>query len=384
MEAKAYYKFLLERYYNGTASAAETEELYAALIAHPEDEDWQELIAGLHAAEPADPNYDPQRYEQHIRRILLARPRRISFFRRYAAAAAVLLLLLAAVGYFLLSTTIKKITPVATTADVKPGHNGAILTLADGSELVLDSLQNGVVTTQQGTRVVMHNGQLRYEAGSNSAVSSNTMSTPRGRKFRLQLPDGTVVWLNAASAITFPTAFTGHERRVQLKGEAYFEVAQNKEQPFRVQLHDEIAVEVLGTHFNINAYDDEANISTTLMEGAVRVNARQRPEILKPGQQLLVDRNAGMRLVNHADTSAVLAWKNGVMNFQDKQLTEVMRLLARWYDIEIVYETTPPDITFYGEIGSDVNLSSVLTFLRDSGVPFRIEGRKLIVGAKPA
>ncbi|WP_436488481.1 FecR family protein [Chitinophaga sp. ARDCPP14] len=384
MEAKEYYRFLLERYYNGSATAAEEEELFAALRTGTDEEEWTVMISELHAAAPADPAYNPALYEQQVNSILQQDPpvrSRRPVIMRYAAAAAVALLVVAA-GYFTWQRTSRKSTvPIVATADVKPGKNGAVLTLADGSEVVLDSLGNGTVTTQQGTRVILSNGQLSYDAAGTGEVSQNTMTTPRGRKFRLRLPDGTNVWLNAASAISYPTAFTGNTRSVTLTGEAYFEVTANKDQPFIVQLNNETSVRVLGTHFNIHAYPDENNISTTLLEGAVRVHVQQQTSLLKPGQQLEINKKSGATALNNqADTLAIIAWKNDILNFQDKKLTTVISMIARWYDIEVVYETTPPDITFVGEIGSDVNLSSVLNFLKESGVHFRLENRTLIIG----
>lgn len=384
MEAKDYYRFLLQRYYEGSASAAEEAELFAALRTNDDDEGWTALINELHVAAIADPAYDPSVYEPQLQHILHGEPevKKIRFYRRrYVAAAAIAGLLLSTAAWF----TWRHHTPpppaaIATNTEVQPGKNGAVLTLGDGSQVVLDSLNNGVITTQQGTRVTLQNGQLAYDASAAGTVSYNTMSTPRGRKFRLQLPDGTQVWINAASAISFPTAFTGNNRTVTLNGEAYFEVAPNSRQPFIVKLNNETSVEVLGTHFNINNYQEDANISTTLLEGAVRVNVPHQPKVLQPGQQLLINKPTGATTLQHqVDTLAVIAWKNGVLNFQDKKLTTVMSIIARWYDIEVVYESTPPDITFVGEIGSDVNLSSVLNFLKDSGIHFQLTGRKIII-----
>jgi len=385
VEAKEYYRFLLERYYNGSATAAEAEELFAALRSGADEDEWTAMISELHAAAPADPAYDPALYEQQVDHILQRANTPVKSIRRrvipYAAAAAIALLIGSA-GYFAWKGHSPK-TPVAlaSAADVKPGRNGAVLTLADGSEVVLDSLGNGIVTTQQGTRVTLSNGQLSYEAAGAGAVSQNTMTTPRGRKFRLRLPDGTGVWLNAASAISYPTAFTGNTRTVTLTGEAYFEVASDKNQPFIVQLSKGASVQVLGTHFNIHAYPDENNITTTLLGGAVKVNVNQESRLLKPGQQLDFNQKSGATSIsNQVDTLAIIAWKNDILSFQDKKLSTVISMIARWYDIEVVYETIPPDITFVGEIGSDVNLSSVLTFLRESGIHFRLENKTLIVG----
>lgn len=385
MEAKEYYRFLLHRYYNGTATAAEEEELFAALRTDGEEEEWTALISELHAAAIPDPAYNPALYEGAIDQILHATPvRKIRSHRWYYAAAAAVLLLIATAGYLMQQHRTTTPTPVlaAITTDVKPGKNGAVLTLGDGSQVVLDSLNNGIISTQQGTTVSLQNGQLKYDASGAAVVSYNTMTTPRGRKFQLQLPDGTKVWMNAASAITYPTAFTGSNRSITLSGEAYFEVASNATLPFIVHINNETAVEVLGTHFNISSYQDEANISTTLLEGAVQVKIKQQARLLQPGQQLEINKTSGVATLNkQVDTLSVIAWKNGTLSFQDKKLTAVINMIARWYDLDVIYETTPPDITFVGEIGSDVTLNFVLAFLRESGIHFRLEGRKLIVGS---
>nr|WP_295872952.1 FecR family protein [uncultured Chitinophaga sp.] len=385
MEAKEYYRFLLQRYYAGIATPAEEEELFAELGKQADDEEWVAMLSELHAHTPADPHYNPAEYEPVLQSILQqeasARVRPFRRMRRWVAAAAVAVLVTAAGGYWFLHTrNATPAGPVVVAADVQPGKNGAVLTLANGQQVVLDNREDGLISSAQGTQVVLKNGQVEYQPSGTGEAVSNTLHTPRGRKFRMQLPDGTLVWLNAASALTFPTAFTGTERKVELTGEAYFEVAKGKT-PFVVALSNQTSVTVLGTHFNISAYADEPGISTTLLEGAVRVNVPEHPSVLKPGQQLLFNKGAGTVALNkQVDTAAVMAWKNGILNFEDKKLTTVIAMIARWYDIEVTYAGTPPDITFVGEIGSDVNLSSVLNFLKESGVAFRLENRTLIIG----
>ncbi|QJB36910.1 FecR domain-containing protein [Chitinophaga oryzae] len=385
MEAKEYYRFLLQRYYAGVAAPAEEAELFAELGKQADDEEWVAMLNELHAHTPADPHYHPAEYEPLLQRILqqepAARVRRLSRVRRWVAAAAVIVLLTAAGGYWLLHTRqAAPAGPVVAAADVQPGKNGAVLTLANGQQVVLDNREDGLISSAQGTQVILKNGQVEYQPSGTGEAVANTLHTPRGRKFRMQLPDGTLVWLNAASALTFPTAFTGTERKVELTGEAYFEVAKGKT-PFVVALSNQASVTVLGTHFNISSYADDPGISTTLLEGAVRVDIPEYPSVLKPGQQLLFNKQAGTVALNRqVDTAAVMAWKNGILNFQDKKLTAVIAMIGRWYDIEVTYAGTPPDITFVGEIGSDVNLSSVLNFLKESGVAFRLENRTLIIG----
>ncbi|MEZ2443451.1 FecR family protein [Chitinophaga sp. RCC_12] len=317
--------------------------------------------------------------------------RRMHFLpRRSWAAASIILLVLAAGAYFWL--THKKNTPPAAIAakptDIAPGREGAILTLADGSRVALDSLHNGVIAKQNGTQLVLANGQLAYDpAGApNGEIVFNTMSTPKGRQFRVTLPDGTQVWLNAASSIRYPTLFSGQERKVAVTGEAYFEVAKNAAMPFRVSVNNKAEIEVLGTHFNVNAYENEQTIATTLLEGSVRVaafsNGRQPGNVvLRPGQQAQIESAAktGIRVIENANTDKVMAWKNGIFYFDGVSFAEIMRQMERWYDIEVVYEKGVPDIAFEGEMTKDVSLNGLLVMLGRTGIHFRLEGRKLIV-----
>lgn len=313
--------------------------------------------------------------------------RRIHFLpRRSWAAASIILLVLAAGTYFL--ATHKKNTPppvmAAKPVDIAPGREGAILTLADGSKVALDSLSNGVIAKQNGTQLVLANGQLAYDpagAPTGEAVY-NTMSTPKGRQFRIALPDGTQVWLNAASSIRYPTLFSGKERIVEVTGEAYFEVAKNPAMPFRVRVNNKAEIAVLGTHFNVNAYDNEQAITTTLLEGSVRVAAlagghKPGDVILRPGQQAQIETK--IRVIENANIDKVIAWKNGLFYFDGVSLAEIMRQMERWYDIEVVYEKGIPDIEFEGEMTKDVSLNGLLVMLRKTDIHFRLEGRKLIV-----
>ena len=275
---------------------------------------------------------------------------------------------------------------LAAHAAIQPGHDGAVLTLADGRKMVLDSLANGLLTMQQGTKVLLNNGQLTYQADGTNAMTGayNTINTPRGRQFRVTLPDGSKVWLNAASSISYPTAFTGRQRKVEVKGEAYFEVTENPSMPFIVKAND-VQVQVLGTYFNINAYTDEEAIKTTLLEGAVKVTKDAATALLNPGQQAAVSNSPSKSnqspsiLVQVADTTQVVAWKNGVFNFQNVTLEKMMRKLARWYDIEVAYEKGIPDIAFEGEVNRQNELADVLHILEHMGVHFRLEGRRLTV-----
>nr|WP_240966322.1 FecR family protein [Pseudoflavitalea sp. G-6-1-2] len=309
----------------------------------------------------------------------------MSGFKKWGwAAAAVVLLTGGALFLFNNPTKVQQPATPQTVVQrtIQPGKNGALLTLADGSQIVLDSVGDGVIASQQGSNAVLKNGALSYSGNESGEPAYNTLSTPRGRQFRLQLPDGSRVWLNAASSIRYPTAFAGNERKVEVSGEAYFEVAPNINMPFRVNVNNRANIEVLGTSFNVSSYENEANISTTLIEGAVKVSvdAGSRSAILKPGQQASIQQGTNnLAVVNDVDTDKIIAWKNGYFNFGKATLPEVMRQLERWYDIETVYEKGIPETKFVGKLTRNITLNELFQILDSTGVNFRIEGRKLIV-----
>ncbi|MCF6405150.1 FecR domain-containing protein [Chitinophaga filiformis] len=298
---------------------------------------------------------------------------------RYWWAAAAIFLLLASGTWFLMSRSQRQESAVAIVYDKAPGTDKALLTLADGRIVALDSIGKGQVV-QGNTSIRQQGGLLRYSAGAH-AVGFNTLSTPRGGQFRVVLPDGTAVWLNAATSLRYPTAFDGNERVVTLRGEAYFEVAKNAK-PFRVQIDERTAVEVLGTHFNIHAYSDENQVSTTLLEGKVvmtKSDALLRRVVLNPGQQAVADKEQ-LLLSKQVNIDQVMAWKNGMFNFEGMDLPSVLRQLARWYDVEIVYEGKIPTRKFGGEMQRDLSLQQVLRILERMDVKCRIEnGNRLIV-----
>ncbi|NLR56818.1 DUF4974 domain-containing protein [Chitinophaga polysaccharea] len=300
-------------------------------------------------------------------------------YYKWAAAAAVLLLLGTGI-YLSRRSTTRPVSPVViNTAPILPGSAKAVLTLADGSTVPLDSNASQVIA-QQGSVVKLNNGQLQYSATHpGSAYSLNTLTTPRGGQFRLTLPDGTRVWLNAASAITYPTAFSHDKREVSVKGEAYFEVAGEPQRPFRVNTDHQTTIDVLGTSFNVNAYPDEQGIATTLIHGAVKVNNGHASRVLLPGQQARITSPDQIGIITHADTTAILAWKREAFYFHDADIPTVMRQLARWYDVNIVYAGNIPARRFQGEIQRRLPLSDVLEGLETTGVHFRVQGRNIIV-----
>ncbi|WP_346317689.1 FecR domain-containing protein [Chitinophaga sp. YIM B06452] len=382
--------YLLHRYGERTATEEERGELTLWLASAQGDDIPDEFVARLLDDHSEQPHEQEPDWDLVYQRILAGREATApetttgkglrlirSTWLRYAAAV---LLMAGMIGVLYISLT-KESTDTAQTdqlpggKDVQPGKNGAVLVLADGSQLVLDSLRNGVVASQYGSTAVLQNGQLAYDADSAAAgsISYNTLSTPKGRQFKLTLPDGTKAWLNAASYIRFPTAFAGGERKVEINGEVYLEVAKDAARPFRVNVPGRAEIEVLGTHFNVSAYDNDRVVNTTLLEGSVSVNGVK----IKPGQQALVA--GGETVVSKADVNRAVAWKNGLFNFEGASLEEVMKQLERWYDIEVVYAGGIPDIVFGGEMTKNISLQGLLIVLEKSDVNFRLEGRKLIV-----
>jgi ferric-dicitrate binding protein FerR (iron transport regulator) len=314
--------------------------------------------------------------------------RRISVLRRRIAAAAVFLLVITGVWLF---TTSKSVPSVVTAKkDVAPGGNKATLTLAGGAQIILDTTRTGTIARQGTTDIIKSaDGRLAYKPNEKPGpVTYNTLSTPRGGQYQLTLPDGSHVWLNAASSITYPTAFTGTDRTVKITGEMYMEVAHNKSQPFRVQAGDQL-IEDIGTAFNVNAYSDEPAVRTTLVTGKIKVSRGSVTRVLAPGEQvqsrigagpLVQGKEAELEMAPGADVDQVLAWKNGVFSFRNADLPTVMRQLARWYDIEVEYTGAVPSGTFDGEIGRGLTLDQVLQGLAQTRINYTIiNAHKIII-----
>lgn len=389
--------YLLDRLATHTATSEELNEL-SRLVDQDESgisidaaESWLEE----NRQEPL-PSFDQQHWMQVADQILksdklstdpVAKPvHRVHFLHRWGWAAAVVLLFGAGAWFFNHYRQPQHTPLIArnTVLDIDPGRNGAILTLADGSQMELDSAGNGIITRQQGTALVLKNDGLQYTPGDRSTgeMEYNTITTSKGRQFKVVLPDGSKVWLNAASTLRFPVAFEGKEREVELSGEAYFEVTKNAERPFKLKVPGKVNIEVLGTAFNVNAYTNEKKSYTTLIEGSVRIshtNKNASAIVLKPGNQLQAGEE-GMELTHTANVEKAVAWKNGLFNFEGVGLREMMRQLERWYNLEVVYEGNVPDVLFFGEMSRTLKLSDVLSGLERSDVHFRLEeGRRLIV-----
>lgn len=313
------------------------------------------------------------------------RPGMIMLYIKRAAVAAVVLIIAGTGYWWLANRTPKKeiasVQPVSKEMVIPPGGNKAILKLSNGDEIMLDSAAEGTLA-QQGPAKVMKlaNGQLSYKLSGKIAAAAvyNTITTPRGGQYRLTLADGTNVWLNAASSLQYPAAFSGKERRVVLSGEGYFEVAKNASMPFHVQVNT-MDVEVFGTHFNINSYANETAIRTTLLEGSVKVKEGKQVRMLKPGQQSSLSGNGEMKVQDDADVEAAVAWKNGMFQFKAADIETVLRQAERWYDVRFDYKGGIA-VRFSGQISRSADAEQLLKILELTGkVKFEIHGKTIVV-----
>jgi transmembrane sensor len=314
----------------------------------------------------------------------------ISRFWQRMAVAASILLVLGTGSYFLIHQTSPRqspaTSPVVASADIKaPDKNKAKITLANGKIIYLDSLANGTLAQQQGVNVVkLSDGQLAYKGNATSPdFTYNTLYNPRGSKVvSLILSDGTKVWLNSGSSLRYPITFFGKERKVEMSGEAYFEVAKNAQMPFKAVVN-QMEVEVLGTHFNINAYPDEEAIKTTLLEGRVNVSEGSENSFLSPGQQAQIENHGNQLIpkimVQTVDVEKVIAWKSGIFEFDNTGLPAIMRQISRWYNVDVEYKSIPGTEKFGGAINKNVPLSNVLKMLEENGVKFELSENKIIV-----
>lgn len=385
--------YLLKQYAQNSCSPQEFEELMLLINA---GKDKQDLINGLNTIWE-ETSHEPQlstqewenKYDLMMRRIPRS-PQKLVLFRQIGGAAAVLLVLFS-IAVLLLNKTkqrdgFRTAAAYKPAATIKPGGNKAFLVLSNGNRIALDDKENGVITNQGSVQVSKTaDGQLIYRLSSaTSSIESkteyNTIETPRGGQYQLILPDGTKIWLNAMSSLRYPTHFSKNERRVMLAGEGYFEVAKNKTLPFRVECRNQL-VEVLGTQFNINSYQDEKNVRTTLVEGSVQLSALKgnKKVLLKPGNQAALSGESFSVLP--VDTDAEIAWKNGSFVFNKQSLDGILRELSRWYNVDIEYRNeSARKRLFSGSISRFENAIQVLDILELTGnVHFKIEGRRIIV-----
>ena len=390
---------LFERYYRGLATPVEKDELLAHLKSLPD-----ETVSGLlektwNTEDPEQVFFTPDTREKFLHRLppaatpeafvkpLEGKRRRLVI--RIAAAAVLFFAISLAVVFLLKQDAAKengmakKPAGVSKERQIVPGGDKAVLTLSDGSQIVLDSASNGDLAQQGGSTIIKIGGRLNYAAnGQSSQVLYNTITTPRGGQYQVELADGSKVWLNAASSLRFPTAFAENVRTVELSGEGYFEVAHDPAKPFYVKVND-LEVQVVGTHFNINGYANEPAVKTTLLEGRVRVKNSRKHVFLNPGQQAVVSAaQDDLRIIDDVDVEEVVAWKNGRFLFNSTDLEAIMRQAARWYDADVQYEGKTAE-TFSGSLPRTENITQLLKIMEATEkVSFRIQGKEIMVKPK--
>ena len=390
--------YLFNRYYSGEATPEESSELMVMIKAAKNNHELNDLLeeawdnlsnhelffsrensAKIFDSIVFQQDNEPEEDEQE-------KPWLQNFYWwRYAAAAIILIFGFGALYKFQSKSVSQHITATpAVVRDVAPGGNRAVLTLADGSTIILDSAANGVLAKQGSTEVSKkENGQLVYNSqkqDNNQAMNQmNMLSTPKGGQYQIVLPDGSKVWLNSSSSIKFPAIFSTNERKVEVSGEVYFEVVKDSHKPFKVSFED-TQIEVLGTSFNVMAYKDEAFSRTTLVEGSVSLTNKNNNKRLRPGQQASVG-SSGKITTEEVDIDEATAWKRGLFYFRDASISEVMKKASRWYDIEIEYQGPVPVRQFTGKVSMDVNISELLLMLKYAGVNCRIENKKVIISS---
>lgn len=382
-EDKKYLQDVLSRYAEGSCSLEEArfvDEYFNYLDALNERRDpFQE--SGIESREEVEAAIK----DRLLRAIRSGTPtettgtvRRLRVYYGRVAAAAVFLILCAGLYWFLARRHNATTDPAANlAADFRPGSNRALLTVTNGQTIVLDS-NSGNIIQESGLTVSNQSGELTYE-GKAENEQIHTLSVPIGGQYKLKLPDGSEVWLNSASSITYPAAFNDTERVVEVTGEVYFEVASRKQQPFKVRMPKGREIEVLGTHFNVNTYDDEPAAVTTLLEGSIQFETSGKKVKLSPGQQARSKAAGEVMVYQDVDTGAVIAWKEGYFNFNGADLPTVMRQISRWYNVSVEYEGRIPEMKFSGEIAKSNNASMVLKMLEAAKLQFQIKGSRIIV-----
>ena len=385
--------YLLQAYISQRSTIDEENELMEWILEADEDTGLKDFVLDIWNKEDPVKRLSDADWNTIYTRIMKAsgdplpppQIRKAGRFRLAVAAAAALVILFT--GYYFYFSSIKQPAVAAISPSSKdiapPSESKAVLTLADGTSIEVDGTANGTIAVQGNVSIVKQsNGEIAYAGKATKAVGYNTFRVPRGsRPLSLTLSDGTRVWLNVGSSLTYPTAFTGKERSVTITGEAYFEVAHNTAMPFRVQ-HDDVTVSVLGTHFNVNTYEDENAERITLLEGSVAVNKKNILKLLASGQQASIsqDEPNNIKVSSGINIDEVMAWREGKFRFgESMDIGTIMRQISRWYNVDIEYKGNINQ-RFWGSISKDVNASQVLKILEATGrVTFKVEENKIVV-----
>ena len=383
--------YLLQAYISKQANFVEESELMDWILEAGEDSELKTYVLDIWNQHklPEDLSYVnwDEIYSRIVQPPVVSMETKVRKMRWTRLTAAAVILVALAAGtylYFAPHSSQSIATAKQKQKDIAPPlSNKAVLTLANGTKIEIDSSGNGTVAVQGNVKIIKQStGEISYAGTAVGEVSYNTLSVPRGSKpMSLMLSDGSKVWINVGSSLTYPTAFTGNERKVKITGEAYFEVIHNARMPFIVQNGD-VMVRDLGTHFNVNTYADEPEVRVTLLEGSVRISNNALSQLLKPGQQARFNNNenSDIKVLNDVNMEEVIAWKNGKFFFdKNTDIGTIMRQISRWYNVDIEYQGKINQ-RFWGSISKDVNVSQVLKILEATGgVKFKVEGNKIIV-----
>lgn len=407
-------EYLFDRYFAGTCTAEEKEAFINLMKAGVADADLIQLIENAYSQKLTDPALPEDVARSILQAIFQATDKKpiadqpeskrsdtsaaseprggkrapVRLYRRWTAAAV--LILLSVSGGYLWVRHVRQTAPnpeskpaLAVKYDIAPGHSGAILTLANGETILLDSVREGSLVKQGNGSLIKQHGQLSYSSpNAGQEILFNTMTTPRGRQFVVVLEDGSKVWLNSASTLRYPTAFKGHRREVELTGEAYFEVQANDSMPFIVRT-GRLDVQVLGTGFDVMAYEDEGTIRTTLIRGSVKVKAGSQEAMIRPGEQASLQQGQAAIRISTPDMSEVLAWKEDKFRFSKTDIRVIMRQIARWYDVDVVYNGDIPDVELSGVFPRTEYVAQLLEVLEDAGnIHFTLDKGKITVQKK--
>ncbi len=383
--------YLYQSYLDNTSAPDELQELESVLNNPEHEEILKEIVDksyfNISKEQIRDMSDSPAReksFSYIVAQVQNKKP--VKLWPRIAVAASVLLML--SIGGYFLVLQKQPSNQIAQNEihDIAPGSNKAVLTLANGKTIILTGARNGKLAVQGYAAInKTADEKVVYKADQVSPASEtatkevvyNTLTTPRGGQYHLVLADGTNVWLDAASSITYPVAFIGKDRQVNITGQVYFEVAHNAAKPFRVTTKNQ-TIEVLGTHFNVNAYPDEPNTKTTLFEGSIKLTSNTGQAILKPGQQAQIN-HGRINIVNDANMDEAIAWHKGLFEFHDADIQTVMRQLSRWYNVDVSYEGKITDRHFSGKLYRNVTALTVADILSYKKIHFRIEGKQIIV-----
>jgi len=393
--------YLFSKYYDRTASQKEIKELFDILKSSSDQQLTKLMRDEWENFEHTEaPFFDFKKSQEMLDTILAAGTDKNNFheeaptikskkwpliFISISAAAALIILNIIGLDFW-----IEKIAPAPVqiasanvNPDISPGGNKAVLTLANGQRIILDSIRNGIIVRNESFEIKKtENGQLVYHAFDRNYKNArngdfNMVSTPRGGEYRITLPDGSKVWLNSATSIKFPGVFKRNIREVELDGEAYFEIAKKSAMPFMVR-SGSTEIEVLGTHFNVKAYSNQSVMKTTLVEGSVKIIEGKSSVLLKPGQQARLT-GGNLTILNNVDIEEQTAWKNGLFVFKDASVEEVMSQVASWYDLNVTYEGKIPEKYLTGKVSRSVNASEFMNLLSYAGVKFKIKGKDIVI-----